>query len=187
MISRPIRAARQARGAAAGLLVGLLVAGCGIAANGGPPATFPARTFGTGTVGSATLVARGLVAAALATEGLEVVDPKVPYRPAEAPLFRAAPRTVVLVPLPNDPDRWFVSIYEFRDSAAAAAAATEQAAYVASGIGRIQFPPGTQFVIRQVAAAVVFYAWNPGDSADSRLPLIATALATVGTGIAVPR
>ena len=185
--TRPILAARRALAGVAGILViGTLLAGCGIAANGGPPATFPAQTFGSGTVGSATLVTRGLVTAALLTEGLQVVDPKVPYRPAEAPLFRVAPRVVVQVPLPNDPDHGFISIYEFRDAPAAATAANEQAAYVGSGIGRIQFPPGTQFVIRELGPTVIFYAWVPSDVSDSRTPLIATALATVGTEVAVP-
>lgn len=112
--------------------------------------------------------------------------PAVPHRPAEGAAFAAAPRAVFQVVLPEDPVHGFVSIYQFADDAAAATAGREQAAYVASGPGRVQFQPDTRFVLRQLGSTVVFFTWSPANSPDPRTADIQKALETVGVGIPVP-
>jgi hypothetical protein len=118
--------------------------------------------------------------------GLQVEDATRAYRPAEAPAFATAPRIVVRAILPDDPDHGLLVIYEFIDQSAATAAAEAQAAYVASGVGRVQFPNGTQFVIRVLGSTAVFYAWSPPVTTDQRAAAIATALETLGVGVPVP-
>jgi hypothetical protein len=66
-------------------------------------------------------------------------------------------------------------------------AATEEARYVGSGPGKVQFPVDARFVLRQVGTTLVFYSWSPGTPADPRTPDIATALATLGVEIPIPR
>jgi hypothetical protein len=170
------------------VVVALLVAGCGIAASttGGP--SFPASSVGP-SIGTTTAVTetRAAVAAALAAKSLQLGDPRVPFRPPESARLAAAARAVYQVVLPADPAHGFVSVYEFPDAAAAATAGKEQADYVASGPGRVQFPVDTRFLIRQLGTTIVFYAWSPENSPDPRTPDIQSALETLGTAIAVPR
>ena len=101
-------------------------------------------------------------------------------------MFAAAPRAVYQVVLPDDPTHGFISVYLFADEAAAIAAGNEQAAYLASGPGRVQFQPDTRFVLRQLGPTVVFFAWSPANSPDRRTPEIQKVLETVGTGITIP-
>lgn len=171
---------------AAAVAMSIAVAGCGVGASRSPVTT-PAASGGPGASLSATLAqARGQVVRALETAGLVVADPRVPYRPAEAPSFAGAPRTVLQVQLASDLAHGFLSVYQFASAAAATDAAREQAAYVASGTGRIQFPAGTRFTVRQLGSAVVFYAWSPGVTTDPQAPDIEAALRSLGTEIAVP-
>jgi hypothetical protein len=153
-----------------------------------PPggATFPPVGATTGTAGSATAVTRGDVARALAAQGIQVEDTARPYRPAEAPAFATAPRLVIRAILPDDPDHGLLVIYEFADPAAASAAAEEQAAYIASGVGRVQFPNDARFVIRVVGSTVVFFVWAPSVSTDPRTQQVTTALEGLGAGVTVP-
>ena len=74
----------------------------------------------------------------------------------------------------------------FVDPASARQAAREQAAYVASPVGRVQFPTGTQFTIRQFGSAVVFFSEVPGSSPDDQAPDVAEALRSVGEEVEVP-
>jgi len=163
-----------------------IVAGCG-SGNGTPLPTFPPVSFGTGTTSAAALETRRLVTVALSTEGLLAETPPVVYRPAESPALAQAPRIVVQAELPDDPQHGYIVIYELQDANTASGAAREQAAYVTSGIGFVQFPPDSEFVIRTVGATVIFFSWSPGNSPDSRTATIATALETIGTGIPLPR
>lgn len=179
---------RPAAGAALGIVLAAILAGCGA---GGPvdrPATFPPTTFGPDQpTGADVGLTRAELARALGALSLQLDDPQVPHRPGESPTFAAAPRAVFQVVLPDDPAHGFVSVYEFADEAAAAAAGREQAAYIASGPGRVQWVPDTRFVLRQVGRTVVFYAWSPLNSPDRRTGDIQKALETVGTGIPIPR
>jgi hypothetical protein len=171
------------------IAVALVGVGCGTGASNGGGATFPPQNFGQsgGTTTAAVAATRAAIVAALGTKSLQLDEPKVPFRPPEAPRFAAAPRAVYQVVLPNDAAHGFISVYEFVDAPSAAAAATEQANYVGSGVGRVQFPLDTRFVIRQVGTTVVFYTWSPSNSADARTADIEAALDTLGTDIAVPR
>ena len=167
--------------------IALLVAGCGIAANptGTASLTPPSVGPSIGTTAAVTQT-RAALAAALTTKNLQLGDPKVPFRPPESPRFAEAPRAVYQVVLPADPAHGFISVYEFPDAAATASAGVEEAAFVGSGPGRVQFPANTRFVIRQLGTTIVFYAWSPDNSPDPQTPDIQSALETVGTAIAVP-
>jgi hypothetical protein len=153
-----------------------------------PPgaATFPPAGATTGPAGGVAATTRGDVIRALAGQGLQAEDTSRPYRPAEAPAFAAAPRILVRAILPDDPDHGLIVIYEFSSPAAATAAAEEEATYIASGIGRVQFPNDAQFVIRVVGSTAVFFTWSPPSSPDERTAAIATALETLGSGVEVP-
>jgi hypothetical protein len=106
-------------------------------------------------------------------------------RPAESPLLGPAPRAVYQVILPKDPSHGYIVVYEFPDEARAAAAATEEQAYLATGPGRVQTPLGSVSIIRQVGSTVVFYEWLPEGSTDDSTPGIQQALETVGVGYPV--
>jgi hypothetical protein len=125
------------------------------------------------------------VTGALAAVGLQTVPTSPPYRPPEGPLLASAPRSTVQATLPDDPGHGFIVIYALPAPAAAQAAAEDQAAYIASGIGRVQFSPDAHFVLRVLGSAVVFFWWSPGASRDSRTSLIEEALGTVGSGVEV--
>ena len=169
---------------AAALALG--VAGCGAGASRSPAVTPGASGVPGASLSAVLAQARGQVVRALETAGLVVADPRVPYRPAESASFASAPRVVLQVQLAADLTHGFLSVYEFPSAAAATDAAREQAAYVASGTGRIQFPAGTRFILRQLGAAVVFYAWSPSVMTDPQAPDVEAALALIGTEIAIP-
>lgn len=146
-----------------------------------PPAGVTAPPAGESAAATAAQLTR-----ALAARGLLVEPAIVPYRPAEAPRFATAPRTVLRAILPDDPDHGLIAVYEFISPASAAAAADEQAAYVASGIGRVQFPPDARFIVRVVGSTAVFFSWSPANSPDPRIESIPAALQTLGTGVPIP-
>ncbi|HEX7473802.1 MAG TPA: hypothetical protein VF323_12025 [Candidatus Limnocylindrales bacterium] len=167
------------------VVAGLSLAGCGVAATRAslPPepsvalASYPPVVADT----------RRLVVDALGRDGLTLQDATQPFRPPESPSMTGAPRGVFQVVLPADPTHGYLVIYGFRDAPTAVAAAQDQAAYIGSGPGRIQFPPDTQTVIRQVDTTVIVYSWSPANSTDTRADSIPTDLSTVGIGVPVPR
>jgi hypothetical protein len=159
----------------------LVLAGCGFAARSvvtPPPSPSPGASL------SVTLqTARAEVAGALGAARFQVIDARTPYRTGESPALAAAPRTVLQVILPAAPERGFIVLYELADAGLASGAAQELAQYLASGPGRVQFGNDTRFVIRQLGAAVVFYAWSPASSSDpDGEEGIATTLAGLGQG-----
>lgn len=166
-------------------LIALLVAataGCG---SGSSRPTFPPVGSTPGPVGAATSGARAAVTAALAVEGLQVVDATVPYRPAEGALFAAAPRSVIQVTLPQDPTHGFVVLYALESPQAAFAAATDQASYLATGPGRIQFPPDTRFSLRVLDSTAIFFSWS-ADSPDPGSAAVDLALSQIGIDVPIP-
>jgi hypothetical protein len=172
------------------LLLGLallpaLLAACGIAANGAAQPTVPP----TPQVSlSATLqVCRADLATVLSAAGFNLVQPSSAVRPGESPILTRAPRTVGQVQLPGDPDHGFIVLYEFPDPASAYAAAQQQAAYIGTGEGRIQFVPDAKFTLRQDGSCVLFYNWSPSASSDPRSPAIDSALQSFGIAISIPR
>jgi hypothetical protein len=162
--------------AAIGLVGAVVLGGCAAGAPSKPPAA----------IGQDVVGARVALESAFAPGSLQLRDPQVPFRPAEGPAFAAAPRAVVQVVLPDDPAHGYISVYQFPDDRSATAAASEQAAYLASGPGRVQFPPDTRFVLRQLGTTILFYAWSPSNSPDPRTPQIQEALETIGVEIPVP-
>ncbi len=156
-----------------------------VVAPGGP--TFPPPGATAAPAGAAAAATRSSVVSALAAVGLQVEDVQSPYRPAEAARLAGAPRVVLRAVIPSDPDHGRVVIYEFLSTAEATAAAQEQAAYAGSGVGLVQFPLNTQFVIRVVGSTVVFHAWSAANSPDvTQAAAVATALGTLGFGVSIP-
>lgn len=163
-------------------LVGAFAAGCAATNH----ATFPPLGSTPGPVGDATGGAAQQVIGALAAAGLQAEVTIRPFRPPEGPLLAAAPRSVLQVTLADDPDHGFIVIYALPDNPTALVAATDTAAYVATGPGKIQFVAGSHFVLRVVGANVIFFTWSPDNAPDSHTHLIEDALGQVGTGVAVP-
>jgi hypothetical protein len=81
----------------------------------------------------------------------------------------------------------YIVVYEFRDSGAAVDACNDEAGYLGSGAGKIQFPIDARFTIRQLGTTLIFYTWAPSTTSDERASQVADALATLGTGFAPPR
>jgi hypothetical protein len=163
------------------------IAGCGVGAPNIAPVTFPPQSFGpSGASTGAAASTRAAISQALGVRRLQLRDAQVAIRPPESPLLAVASRLVVQAVVPNDPTHGFISIYEFPDAAAAAQAGSEQASYVASGPGRVQFTADTRFVIRQLGPTIVFFTWAPGGTSDARAMDIQQSLETIGVGIAVP-
>jgi hypothetical protein len=142
--------------------------------------TFPPLGSTPAPVGQQTAATITAVTGALAAAGLPSVAANRQYRPPEGPLLAAAPRSVVQATLPDDLAHGFIVIYAFESPLAARAAAADQAAYVASGIGRVQFAPDARFVLRVLGSTVIFYWWSPGAALDARAQSVEDALATVG-------
>jgi hypothetical protein len=160
------------------------VAGCSASATLQP--AFPPVGFTPAPVGVATAATRAAVTNALSVEGLQVVDAPVAYRPAEGPLFAAAPRSVIQVILPADPAHGFITLYSFGSPQAALTAANDQAAYIASGPGRVQFGIDARFNLRVLASTAIFFWWSPANSPDEHTPAIDLALGQVGTAVPMP-
>ena len=162
--------------AARGALLALAVLACG-----NPPVATPGAP---GDAGSAT---KQLVISALGAVGVTAGDTTKPYRPSETPALTAAARNVIQAQLGNDPDHGFVVIYSFPSAATAEKAAYDQAAYVASPAGGIQFAPGSHFVIRLVDTTMIFFTWSPGTSPDLQQQKVEDAINGVGVGVPISR
>lgn len=166
-------------------IVGLVLAGCGVAAT--RVSLPPQPTAAAPSYPPPVADTRRLVADALGRDGLTLQDANQPFRPPESPSMTAASRGIFQVVLPGDPIHGYLVIYAFRDTASAATAALDQATYIGSGPGRVQFPPDTQSVIRQIDTTVIVYSWSPVNSTDPHASAIATDLATVGIEVPIPR
>ena len=69
---------------------------------------------------------------------------------------------------------------------AVACAGVLVAGYLGTGNGRVQFPLGTQHVIREVGTTLILYSWLPAASSDQTAGHVADALNKVGIGFTVP-
>lgn len=177
-MKRPLAAALVALSIAAG--------GCGIAANTSP-AVVPSTDAGpTPLAGAATAATFGAIRAALSSVAVQIGSATRPYRPAESGRLRDAPRTVYQVVLPDQPDAGFIVVYEFRDAAAAVDAGNEEAGYLGSGAAKVQFPTGTQHVLRALGPTLILFSWLPAASSDPSPGNVATALGSLGVGFAIP-
>jgi hypothetical protein len=177
------RPAARRRLLAAVTIGALLVAGCGATATR-PPGPDPTPRA---TISPAVTATQVQLVAALRARGLVLEPTELLVRPGEPPSFAAVPRTAFRALLSDDPDGGLVVVYELPDLAVAAAAAAELAAHVTSGPGRVAYPPDVRLVIRQVGSTVVFFPWSPASSPDARTAVVAAAVATVGTEVAIPR
>ena len=138
-----------------------------------------------GSGGDPASATKQLIIGALGAVGLQAVDAAKPYRPAETPSLIGAARTVLQVQLPDDPDHGYVIVYSLGSATTAEKVAYDQAAYLASPTGNIQFPPGSHFVLRTVDTTVIFFTWSPATSPDSRTHLIEDTLNTIGIEVPV--
>ena len=168
-------------------IVALVAAACAPATTGGPTITYPPASAAPSTADTPAIdLAVAQLVRALGDQGLTMQDPQRPFRPAEGPALAAAPRAVFQVVLPDDPTHGYIVIYDLPDAQRAAAAGADQAAYLATGPGRVQTPIGTRHVIRQLGSTVILYSWNPDSTSDERTARIQDALETVGSAIPVP-
>jgi hypothetical protein len=168
-------------------VLSVAVAACGIAAPQGSAVMPESSATPAPTVSEAVAQTRLQVAGALAAAGYQLQDPKVPFRPPESPSLAAAPRATFQVVLPDDPTHGFIVVYEFPDVSSAATAGSEMAAYLGTGPGRVQFPPDTQHVLRQLGTTLIFYSWSDANSPGPDVARIGRALESVGQGIAIPQ
>jgi hypothetical protein len=174
----------RARAALALAIAGTLVlAGCA-----GPVTrtTFPPQGTTPGPAGGNADATVHQVLVALAAAGIQAAPANRPFRPPEGPLLAGAPRQLVQIDLPNDPDPIWIVVYDLGSPAAAAAAAKDHAAWIASNPGRINFAPGTQFALQVAGSTVIFFSWLPASSPDPGTATIAQTLAAIGTEVVVP-
>lgn len=151
-----------------------------------PRSTYPPIGTTPKPAGGATTATVQAVIGALGAAGLQASESNRSFRPPEGPLLAAAPRSIVQVALPDDPDHGFIVVYALDSPNAALSAANDHATWVASSIGRINFAPGTRFVLRALGSTVILFSWLPGASADPRIDQIGPVLETIGEGITVP-
>jgi hypothetical protein len=161
----------------------LLAAGCGPVATPLPALVETPRP----TTSPAVAATQVQLDAALRARGIVLQATELAVRPGEPPSFAAVPRTAFRAILADDPDGGLIVVYEFPDPAAAATGATQLAAFVTSGPGRVQYPPDVRHVLRQVGSTLAFFPWSPASSPDPRTADVAAAVATVGTEVPIPR
>jgi hypothetical protein len=161
---------------AGGAMLAFAVLGCG-----SPPGATP------GLPGDAGVATKQLVINALSGAGIPAADAIKPYRPSETPALIGAARSVIQAQLANDPDHGFIVIYSLGSAVAAEKAAFDQAAYVASPAGGIQFPPGSHFVIRIIDTAVLFFTWSPGTSPDLQQQHVEDTVSAIGIPVPISR
>jgi len=162
--------------------VSLAIAGC--VASGAP--TFPPVGSSPQPAGAATDSAKAQLASALSVEGIQLTDASTPYRPPEGAIFAAAPRTIVQAVLPDDPTHGYLVLYAFGTPQQALAAARDQAAYISSGPGKVQFTPGTQFELRVLGNIAIFFNWTPDNAPDPHQASIPLALSQLGDEVPIP-
>ena len=162
---------------------GLLAACAGGAPSMATAAPIPTLQPSPPAAVSATLAQ---LEAALHANGLVAELARTAVRPAEPPSFDGVARWPFHATLPDDPTGGYFVIYDFAAPALATVGGHDLAAYVASGPGRVQYPPDVQFVLHQVGSTLVFYAWSPASSPDPRTPDLAAAIASVGSSVPIP-
>ena len=153
----------------------------------GGPGAAPAASPTIRPAGLAAEQTAGAVTQALGAASFQVSRPQSPYRPPEVPPLFEAPRLVLQAVLAEDPGGGFLIIYELPDTAQAVSVGRQWADYLGSGVGRVQFPIDTRFVLRRVGSTLVFFHWSPENSPDPRTADLAAAIATVGEDVPVPR
>jgi hypothetical protein len=123
------------------------------------PLPTPQRSSSTAVAGTVALLRDKL-----GQRGFQLAPPLVSYRPSEPVALTQTPRTVLQV-VGSDPEQGYVVVYELTSDAAATAAGTELARYLASGFGQTNFPLDAQFYVAQVGETLVF-TWYSSERAD---------------------
>jgi len=180
---------RAGRGAMIVVALGaaLVLGACGATVEGSAQATFPLTTAEPDRTTSPDLAAaRAALVTALGASNIILADTEAPFRPAEGPILTTAPRAVYQAIMPADPDKGFIAVYDLEDAGRAAAAAEDQAAYLASGPGRVQYPDATAHILRRLDSTVIFYSWAPEGATDPAAPNVAAAIETVGQAVTIP-
>lgn len=171
----------------AALGVAMVVGACATTPEGTPQVTFPLTTDPPNRTTTPDLEAtRAAIAAALGATNVILADTESPFRPAEGAILTTAPRAIYQAVMPADPGKGFIAVYDLEDAGRAAAAAQDQAAYLASGPGRVQYPDATMHILRQLDSTVIFYSWAPEAAVDPAAPDVAAALETVGQAVVIP-
>ena len=183
----------MSRGTVLALVVAAAVGAAACAPTGdgggadGPAITYPTSSDPAPVADSPAVAAtRAEIVRALGDHSLVLQDPQTAFRPAEGPALAGSPRALYQVILPDEPGGGYIVVYELRDVPSAAAAGADQAAYLASGPGRVQTPIGTRHILRQLGSTLILYSWNPDGATDERTPEIQAALETIGTPIPIP-
>jgi hypothetical protein len=168
------------------LVAALSLAGCWGADIAAPPA--PTGATAAPSVSAAMAATRAQLTGTLHAAGISLVDAQDPYRPAESPALRAAPRVVLQAFLPNDPGQGRIVVYDLGDPQAAYQAGREMAAYLGSGPGRVQFAPDAKFALRLVGSTVVFSTWSAANAPDpAGGDRLMTLLQSVGITVPIPQ
>jgi hypothetical protein len=164
------------------------LAGCGVGAATSAEPSLAVESGPPTNVSAAVAQTRGAIVAALAAAGVTapLSDASRPYRPAESPRLRNAPRAVFQVLLPDQPDAGFIVVYEFPDTASAVDAGNEEAGYLGTGPAKVQFPREAQHVLQAVGTTLLLYTWAPTASSDPTAGKVADALKGLGIGFTVP-
>lgn len=173
--------------ALAAVAILVLVVACGGPPGAGPVA--PGSTPGTAvaTLGPQFAGPAALVEARLAAAGLRVAQSPVAYRPGEPAAVQYAARAVLRVEM-ADPNEGWLMIYDLRTDDAARRAGQDFAAYLASGLGRTNYPRDAQFALSRSDGALFFYWWSPERSSDAdRARAAFDAVRAAGESIEVPR
>jgi hypothetical protein len=157
------------------VLIGLQLLGIGVLVPAASPTLAPA--------GSAAQRTRDQAAAALSAQGFQVQEPQAPYRPGESPALVGVPRQLLQVLLPSDPSDGYVVIYELPSNNEAQAVGEDYRRYLTSGVGAVQYPRDTRFVIQRVGRTVIFFPWSAEANPDPRLAELAATLETLGVPI----
>jgi hypothetical protein len=181
-------AGRRAAGRArlAGFIPALLLLAACTGASPGDRASTPLPTEQP-SASPAVQATLAQVDGALGAAGIVRESTRTTIRPAEPPAFAGIARWPFRAVLPEDPTGGYFLIYEFADPALAADGGHDLADYITSGPGRVQYAPDVRFVLQQVGSTLVFYPWSPASSPDPKTPSVATALASVGLEVAIPR
>jgi hypothetical protein len=167
--------------------VTMLLAACGGPPGAGPvpPGTTPGTamtTLGPQLAGTAALIESRLAAA-----GLGLQQSFVDYRPGEPAAVQFVARAVWRVEMP-DPNEGWLLIYDLRTEDAAQRAGQDFAAYLASGLGRTNYPRDAQFALSRVDGALIYYWWSPERTSNAdRAQAAFDAVRGVGQPIEVPR
>ncbi len=154
------------KGAVAALVAVVALAGCGLNVTETPPPSGPLPTNQASLMPAFARLRASLDDALRSEAAVSLDDAPEGYRPAQPPAFVYAPRAVVKVRLPNDPNRLYVVFYAFADPASASTAGHEAARFYAGGPALVQFPADTQFVLGQLGDLLIFSAWSPASTSD---------------------